>query len=258
MSTLIYSYTGTGNSLWTARAIAGELGGAEVVSISLAAGGQEADGADVLGLVFPVHMWGVPHRVLGFVDTLAGMRPGYVFAVAVNAGQVSGTLVQLKAVLAGRGIELAAGFSVVMPSNYIPWGGPGTEEKCAARFAAARGKAAGIAAAVRDRRIMPVEKGPLWQRVLFTALYRMSFNHVPEMDKGFWVDEKCNSCGICRDVCPAANITLGEGRPVWNHRCEQCLACIQWCPREAVQYGKKTPKYQRYHHPEVSVKDMMR
>jgi hypothetical protein len=35
------------------------------------------------------------------------------------------------------------------------------------------------------------------------------------------------------------------------------MACIQWCPQEAIQYGKKTVKYPRYHHPEVVLEDML-
>jgi formate hydrogenlyase subunit 6/NADH:ubiquinone oxidoreductase subunit I len=46
-------------------------------------------------------------------------------------------------------------------------------------------------------------------------------------------------------------------KPAWLHRCEQCLACLQWCPQEAIQHGEKTAKYRRYHHPEVTLKDML-
>ena len=49
-----------------------------------------------------------------------------------------------------------------------------------------------------------------------------------------------------------------DDKPTWNHHCEQCLACIQWCPEEAIQYGKKTPQYERYHHPEIQLKDMLK
>lgn len=77
------------------------------------------------------------------------------------------------------------------------------------------------------------------------------------MDGKFCADEKCNSCGICEKICPSNNITLIEGKPDWHQKCEQCLACIQWCPQEAIQYGKKTIKYKRYHHPQVKLKDMV-
>jgi ferredoxin len=171
---------------------------------------------------------------------------------------VSNTLVQLKRILAGRGLSLSSGFQIVMPSNYIPWGGPGLKEEQLRRFERAREKLSRIAGHIQEQTVMPVEKGPLWQRILFTAIYRMSFAKVPAMDRPFWSDEKCNRCGVCEKVCPAGNVTLAEGKPVWNHRCDQCFACLQWCPQEAIQYGKKTPAYERYHHPEVSLKDVLK
>ena len=77
------------------------------------------------------------------------------------------------------------------------------------------------------------------------------------MDRKFCADEKCNNCEICAHVCPAANIRMIDGKPSWLHHCEQCLACLQWCPQEAIQYGKNTIKYPRYHHPEVTLDDML-
>jgi epoxyqueuosine reductase QueG len=46
-------------------------------------------------------------------------------------------------------------------------------------------------------------------------------------------------------------------KPSWLHQCDQCLACLQWCPQEAIQYGKKTVQYERYHQPEVTLDDML-
>ena len=101
-------------------------------------------------------------------------------------------------------------------------------------------------------------RSPLWQRVLFTGLYKITYNLVKTLDKNFHIDGTCTSCGICERICPVKNITLEAGRPVWHGSCEQCLACIQWCPEECIQYGRKTKNYERYHHPEVKVNDVFR
>jgi Pyruvate/2-oxoacid:ferredoxin oxidoreductase delta subunit len=257
VKTDLYFYTGTGNSLWISRLLAQELGEARLVPIarSLPGGGELP--AQRAGIIFPVHIWGVPRRVIEFLDLLAALPSRYYFAVAVNAGQVAATLLQLKKRMQAKGLTLSAGFSVAMPSNYIPWGGPGPEEKRLRKFAAARQKIGEIASAVAGGAERPVERGPLWQNLLFTWFNRLSFSHVPAMDRSFWADEKCNTCGICKSICPCGNIRISDGRPKWLHRCEQCFACLQWCPREAIQYGKKTARYERYHHPEVSLSDMI-
>ena len=239
MTTALYVYTGTGNSLWAARTLATSLGNAEVISMAHHPDGPVRPTADTVGLVFPVHMWGIPHRPLAFVRRLELGPTTHLFAVAVNAGQVARTLVQLREELAARSLRLYAGYSLPMPSNYIPWGGPGPAEEIERRFAAARAKLADVAARSARRDPGPIEQGPLWQRVLFTGLYKVSFGQVPTMDRGFFVDERCNGCGTCERVCPAGNVRLVGGKPRWSGRCEQCLACLQWCRRRRCSTGRR-------------------
>ena len=211
-----------------------------------------------MGLVFPVHIWGLPHRVMDFVNRLPAGKAAYYFALAVNAGQVAATLTQLKKIMKARGLTLSAGFSLVMPSNYIPWGGAASADEQQQKFAGTAEKIKDIAATIAEGKAGPVEKGPLWQNLVLSGLcYKLAYSKIPKMDKNFWTDDKCNSCAICTSVCPSGNILLNAGKPVWQGRCEQCLACIQWCPLEAIQYGKKTSGYARYHHPEIRLSDML-
>jgi ferredoxin len=257
MKTDLFYYTGTGNSLWTARMLAKEMSDAEIIPISSTSEDSIRSVAEAIGIIFPVHIWGLPRRVIAFVDALAKNTSRYYFAVAVNAGQVAATLIQLQKRMQNRGLSLAAGFELIMPSNYIPWGGPGPEEEQNRQIEVARNKISRIVAACAVRERRPVEKGPLWQNIFFTGINRLSFTRVPTMDRSFWADEKCNGCGICKSICPSGNIAIPGDRPTWLHHCEQCLACIQWCPQEAIQFGKKTPRYKRYHHPEISLRDML-
>ncbi len=257
MKTDLFFYTGTGNSLWTARSLAKELGDAEIIPITRCSGAPVVSRAAAIGIIFPVHIWGLPPRVIAFADALAKDASRYHFAVAVNAGQVAATLLQLNKRMQARGLSLSSGFELAMPSNYILWGGPGPEAGQIRRIEAAREKIGRIAAAVAVREKRPVEKGPLWQNIIFTGFNRLSFSRVPTRDKGFWVDEKCNACGVCKTICPCGNIDLQADRPGWRHHCEQCLACIQWCPQEAIQFGKKTQRYKRYHHPEVTLQEII-
>lgn len=258
MKTLLYYYTGTGNSLWIARELARRIEG-EMELHSLG-GNYSVPAAECrrLGLIFPVHIWGVPRRVREFVDKLSVLTDCYIFALAVNAGQVAGTLQQLKNLLTERGMKLDAGFDLCMPSNYIPWGGAQPQEKQAELFASAQARLERIAPLIVKQVRGPVEKGPWWQNLLFSWINRWTFDKVPELDKDFWAEDRCNGCGLCIKICPAGNIELAGGRPVWRRHCEQCLSCLQWCPQEAIQYGKKTAGKKRYHHPLVQAADLLR
>jgi ferredoxin len=256
MKTRLYIYTGTGNSLWIARELALELKEAAVEFMPFLSGGFQVE-ADRVGIIFPVHIWGLPRRVIQFVNYLQAKPETYLFALAVNAGQPAATLLQLQKLMSKRGISLALGHSIAMPSNYTPWGGPGPIEAQQRLFREAQEKVKAIAGSILRGDRNRVDRGPLWQNILFSWIYKMSFRQVHKMDKNFWVDDKCNSCGVCLKVCPAENIEMINEEPAWLHRCEQCLACLQWCPQKAIQYGKKTIKYLRYHHPEVILGDML-
>jgi ferredoxin len=257
METTLYFYTGTGNSLWAARKIGSLLNPAHLIPISRHPKASFRCTSQCIGLVFPVHIWGLPPPVVDFVSRLKTDPGSYLFAVAVNAGQVAATLLQLQELLRTNHLRLSSGFSLELPSNYIVWRGAVSVEKQRKIFEAATQKMESIASIVRLREERPPEKGPFWQNPFFSWTYRKTFPHISKMDKSFSVDEKCNACGICARICPAQNIHLTGEKPFWQHRCEQCFACIQWCPEEAIQHGKNTKNKKRYHHPEISLKDML-
>jgi ferredoxin len=256
METTIYFYTGTGNSLWVARKLAEKIENSELVPITITGTGKIDTDSKIIGFIFPVHIWGIPSPVIDFLNRLETDAAKYYFAIAVNAGQVAATLIQLKNLLQKKNIKLSSGFSMCMPSNYIPWGGAEPQAKQQNRFRDALDKINGIASSIRANEERAPEKGPAWQNIFFSAIYRVSYSKVAEMDKSFFADEKCTNCGICEKICPAHNILVNE-KPAWQHHCEQCFACIQWCPEEAIQYGRGTAKKKRYHHPEITIKDML-
>jgi MinD superfamily P-loop ATPase len=70
----------------------------------------------------------------------------------------------------------------------------------------------------------------------------------------YTVNDDCVSCGICVSVCPAENIALVNGKPVFGAHCEACLACIQHCPKRALNDGDKTQTRRRYMHPDIGSK----
>ncbi len=180
----------------------------------------------------------------------------YVFAVVTHGGGGgSAALRQLDGILRVRGRGLDAGFTVAMPGNYILMYSAPSGEKREEILAKADEEIAAVTGPVSrcEDRDLP---SSLINRVIHSLVYPWFRSHVHSDDKKFAVTDRCTSCGICAAVCPAENITLIDGRPVWQHHCELCCGCIHACPVQAIQAGPGTEKRLRYRNPDITVDEL--
>jgi len=261
VKTIIYYFTGTGNSLAVAKRIAAATGDCELVPIASLAKtrGDIVPQAERVGIVCPDYFSGVPLMVASFTGRLDPAAVTYLFAIVTNGGGgESAALRQLDTILRkqhDRGLD--AGFGVVMPGNYIMMYESPTGKKQEDILAKADETIAGITGPVLrcERRDLPSSLVP---RILYTLVYPWFRSHAHTDDKKFSVTDTCTSCGTCVAICPVKNIELVDKKPVWLHHCELCCGCIHNCPVQAIQAGSRTEKWQRYRHPEITVAELKR
>jgi len=259
MNTIIYYFSGTGNSLKVAKDIAAQLGDTKLIRIQKPFKGKTDVSAERIGIVFPVYMWGLPLAVKEFAAQLGAGPDKYIFAAATFGGFPAGTLPMLSKVLKSGGMKLSAGFGVKMPGNYTPMYGAKPEAEQQKCFKDSAEKIKQIVETVRAGKSAPLSKNPWFINALFSGfIYSGGSKRIPKSDEKFFALDTCTKCGICAKVCPVENIKLVEGMPEWLGHCEQCLACLQWCPVDAIQFGKKTIGRKRYHHPDVNVNDILK
>ncbi|MFZ5354420.1 MAG: EFR1 family ferrodoxin [Bacillota bacterium] len=255
MSASIYYFSGSGNSLKVAKDIAEGLGDAALIPMVKALAEETVNSDEVTGIVFPVYSWGIPRMVLKFVKGIKTSK--YLFAVITYGGSTGFTMQQLERLLEANSVKLNAGFEVQMPDCYIPMFDAHSQEEQQRMFRQEKDKVNEIVSSVNNRENVSVTiKKTLMNYILSGVVYKAAIKYFSKSDKNFWVKEGCNSCGICRRVCPVQNVSLKDGRPSWSHNCEACMACIQWCPKEAIQYGKKSEKRKRYHNPDIKINEM--
>lgn len=260
MKTIVYYFSGTGNSLAVAKGISRDIGECELVPIgsTTATLGVIVPAADRVGIVSPVYFVGLPSIVAEFSGRLdlSGVR--YVFGVMTMGGSGGGSaLRQLDTILKeGPGTRgLDSGFSVRMPGNYLLMYNSPEEQKRETMLKDAERCIKEIAEVVGEEAKREIPWSPLLSLV-HRIMYPRFIAGVHEADRSFSVDDRCTSCGTCAEVCPVANIRMEGGRPTWLHHCEQCLACIHLCPTEAIQSGKKTEGRTRYRHPSIGIADL--
>ncbi|NLW46582.1 MAG: flavodoxin family protein [Firmicutes bacterium] len=121
MKTMIYYFSGTGNSLAAAKTLANSLD--TVVDLLPIAGSEKEQSVevdcDLLGLVFPVHFLSMPDMVRGFLKKLNFKSDPYIFAIATCNRQPGKSLYVIDRMLKKKGKSLAAGFTLDMPGNSL-------------------------------------------------------------------------------------------------------------------------------------------
>ncbi len=276
MTTEIFYFSGTGNSLVVARDISGRLNGKLNSMAALLNTETISSAADVIGIIFPVHNvvnGGVPFIVRNFLSKLEMAAPAYVFAVCTCGAGSGDALVNIEKLIQAKGSKLAAGFTIKMPFNCPPFT---SREEQAKRFAQWALKLEEIYETVITQKEIKVKSiNPLIQALVYPLGQFMHYTILKNyrrlaedpnaefdvavhlVDRSYFIDENCDGCGICAKVCPVENIEMVNNQPVWQNHCESCLSCLVWCPHKAIYGGILSGKSERYHHPEVKLSEMI-
>lgn len=257
MKTVIYYYSATGNSLYVARRLQEELGNVELRSIAKAL--QEGDvsvEAECVGIVFPMHYFGLPMQVEDFLKRLVLREATYLFAVSTCGVPYWGMpFIQANEILIEKGRKLHGQWFLRLVSNYIPLRDIAADWRISIRAWLAEKKLKKIASAVASR-----EGHETWQ-----LLRGMSIHYHEEwksrqvaIDEKYICDiDRCTSCGMCEKICPTGNILRPEGNPQWQHKCVECLGCLHICPVKAIDYGEETRGRKRYRHKKIQPRDLV-
>jgi formate hydrogenlyase subunit 6/NADH:ubiquinone oxidoreductase subunit I/flavodoxin len=284
----IYYFTGTGNSLSVARDIAAVVQGTLISIASVDRRGRIDSRATSIIIVFPsylAHLYGVPLIVERFVRKIDRIETKRLFAVCTCGGYESvnalPTLRNFRRLVKSVGGRLVGEYSVRLPMNNLDYDHIPVpiETDSATIVRKSKAQIARAAERIRDGRGTSHRLAKTVFNSLMTPMYLLTRPSViaslkrhahepwdsaltfrelfPLTDRSITVNDRCNACGTCVRVCPAENIKLIDGRPVWLHRCEVCFACDEWCPQNAIHHWSRT-EGKDYHHPEIELVDMIK
>lgn len=261
-STVVYYFTGTGNTLTIARQIAGQTE-ARLVSIPAQRQKTEIDPqAEMIILVSPVYYGDIPLQVQSFLNRLTQIENSRVLLVLDHSGDPGRAARTAADALAAHGSNLAGTLSVRLPHNATLDSDP------EALFAsAAQTIAAGLAAFMAgdplpemdSSPVAPTSPGSIPHLTRITGIDADAHlaDAIHTAGQMFTLVGDCHGCGMCFMSCPVDNIVMVEKKPHWLDHCENCLACYSQCPHQAISTPLVEPGYV-YHAPGFNFKDLVK
>ncbi len=242
---MIFYFSGTGNSAWTARQIAG-VTGEELCDIGslIREGSAWEDETETAVFVTPTYAWGIPRLVEAWIRRSSFGKAAAWFVMTCG-GSVGAAGRANRALSDEKGMRYMGTGKLVMPENYTAMFATPDQEEAKEIIRKARPSAMAYADLIRRKQAFPEEKAGLYG-TLQTKWINPAFYKMFVKDKAFRATDACISCGKCVQGCPLCNIRLEDGKPQWGGNCTHCMACINYCPMDAIEYGMASRKRHHY------------
>jgi ferredoxin/flavodoxin len=248
---MVIYYTGTGNSRYVAQCAAA-LTDDELVNAgrSMQAGERPAFFSEKPWVFCcPTYAWRMPRIFTDFLTrcTFSGNRKAYFLMTCGSEIGCAGDYIQK--FCAKKSFEYMGVAAVVMPENYLAmFNVPDGPEALAIIKSGEQTVSEAARLILAGEPFPPAPRRPagyVSSHVVNPVFFKL-FVH----DRGFRASDACIGCGECVRGCVQNNITLQNGKPVWNGRCTHCMACICYCPVRAIEYGGRSQKRPQYRCPE--------
>lgn len=271
MSTEIYYFSGTGNSLHVAEELKKKIGDAKLISmVSLLSNDVIETHGETIGFVFPLHGMTIPIPVKTFLEKVNLKSSQYIFGIVTRGGTKCFSFKKIDKILKKKGRRLDSYFYLNMISNnpkFETYDIPTNEtiEKMESEIQNQLNLIQEIIIKKEKNRkedaTVTIPSGFFLERLVLAGMF---FAEHIRVKNYLYSDEKCNGCGTCARVCPSEKIKMVDGKPIWQNKvqCYMCYACLNYCPQQSVQIRSTwfmksyTQKNGRYPHPYASSKDI--
>ncbi|MCD6396541.1 MAG: EFR1 family ferrodoxin [Spirochaetaceae bacterium] len=244
----LYWFSGSGNTLFIARAIASFLGenGFEVNLKQIEnTNPSTVDLNRTLGLAIPVAEQGTYPFIWNFIKNLPSpseqsIKNTDVFMVdtlMIYSGGIKGPV---KKILQKKGFNLLGTKEIIMPNNLMKLRNQPDKDRIKMERGqiAVEGFARNLISGKAVWRDIPLYSDMMGSFSKMNSTWNMFRNNFPlKVDNNI-----CTRCRLCERICPVQSWTYNKDKNEmeWlKSDCIYCLRCFSYCPVEAISYGKK-------------------
>lgn len=251
MNTVLFFFSGTGNTFAIANKLANRLGDATVMPINRIKH-INLSSYERVGFLFPVYALHTPSIVLDLLKDITLNKNQRVFLIATYAGSRGYAVEEVCTLLSKKNPHSIQEFCIRMPGNYLLEYGAFPNRLQKILIKSANKKLKKIEHSIRTNKTTRKIKANLLALLFKKESLKMIESFT---DKGmlFYTNSNCTHCNTCISLCPTANIAYENQELKWGNKCTQCMACIQWCPNNAISHPNLKSHRRRYHHPDVNI-----
>jgi len=241
MNILILYFTGTGNTAWLTRKLAGEFSGrghhCTYIPLEEILHGKTTpiwDDYELFGFGYPIHAMDAPRIVYELLPLLpSGRHNCFLYKNAGSGFALGGSTRRLRLALAQRGWIVKHESFFTMPANMlIP---PSPEKIRMFLDKALEAIPVTVSQILNEDRVLLPDTGLM----RFASLLNRSECHgLPKISKCWIASSACIRCGKCVKQCPTGNISLTEDGLEFSDKCVLCLRCWWNCPTRALENTK--------------------
>lgn len=244
-------FTATGNCLYVARQIGGEL-------LSIPQLMKQDDIViedEAVGIVAPVYAVEMPMMVKAFLEK-AMIKTDYFFFIYTYGMGYAEAFTHVD--VAARKADLTLSYinAIQMVDNYIPYFDM-QEQIDTLPTKDVEGQVARVVQDIAERKLRQVtvtqknlDEMARWTREHAAGILRK------DTALSYTVNDDCIRCGICAKVCPADNIVVTDNGVQFSDKCEVCYACLHNCPQNAIHMPVEAGA-KRFRNEHVTIADII-
>lgn len=182
---------------------------------------------DIVIFGVPVYAGRVPAIAAGRMVHFRGNNTPAIIVTIYGNREFDDALVELYDLVTAGGFDVISGGAFVACHSIFPIVGSGRPDTDDLKEAAVLGRKSAeyLAGEKRHHAAQPYIKGnrPYCEQ-----------KRVPLHPRA---GRKCNSCGVCADMCPTGAIDKSDIKNCDTTKCISCARCIYVCPRNARHFG---------------------
>lgn len=205
---------------------------------------------DVVGIIFPCYYYRLPKIVEKFLKKIS-ITADYVFVITTYGSTSMTTLNYAEDMLNKRGITVDYTNKILMVDNYLPIFEINKELKKKS-FDKINSDIMQIKDDIYNQKKSKIKFGAD-EKII--SKFGTIMSHIILVPKHFYINDNCDHCHLCEQLCPVNNITITKLDVKINDNCEECFRCIHICPSNAIHIKHERSNI-RFINPNVTIKEL--